>query len=74
MKAKTRLNTPTKKRKFKKVMREFESGTLRHGSTGAVVHRPDVAAAIAYSEAKRYGSKEKTTRRHGTRIDTSESR
>ena len=40
-------------RKVAKVMREFHAGTLHHGGTGRIVpkSRPDIAKAIAMSEA-----------------------
>ena len=40
--------------KYEKVMREYAKGRLRHGGSGKIVKRPDVAKAIAASEASRY--------------------
>lgn len=41
------------KKKFKKVMKEFESGKLHSGSKmGKLVTKPSQAKAIAFSEAR----------------------
>lgn len=50
---KKRANAVFKGAKAKKVMHEFGQGTLRHGSTGEVVHRLDVAQAIAAGEQRK---------------------
>ncbi len=43
-----------KKKKMKKVMKEFKEGKLHSGSKkGAIVTNPKQAVAIAYSEAKK---------------------
>ena len=39
--------------KVAKVMREFEAGTLHHGSTGEIVKDRKVALAIAMSEGRK---------------------
>lgn len=45
--------------KIGKVMREFKEGTLTHGGTGKPVPRgrPDIARAIALSEARKAGAR-----------------
>jgi len=40
------------KKKWRKVYREFVDGKLKHGSTGKIVKKTEVAKAIAYSEAR----------------------
>lgn len=53
--ATSRTSSHAAKRKVARVMREFSQGTLVHGSTGKPVppHRPDIARAIALSEARK---------------------
>ncbi|HXB11341.1 MAG TPA: DUF6496 domain-containing protein [Bacteroidia bacterium] len=47
-------------KKKKKVMKEFQEGTLRSGSkSGPVVTDPKQAVAISYSEAKEAKKKKK---------------
>ena len=47
------MNKAAKKKKVKKVMKEFKSGTLNSGSsTGPVVTNRRQAVAIALSQAK----------------------
>jgi len=47
------MNKAAKKKKVKKVMKEFKAGTLNSGSsTGPVVTNRRQAVAIALSEAK----------------------
>lgn len=49
-----------KKKKIKKVMKEFEEGKLHSGSKmGPVVTNPKQAVAIGYSEAKNMKKKKK---------------
>ena len=55
--------------KFAKVMREFKAGKLRHGGSGNVVKRDDVAKAIAHSEAIK-ASKKKRKKRSNGRINS----
>jgi hypothetical protein len=40
-----------KRKKIKKVMREYSKGKLKHGGSGDTVKRKDIALAIAHSEA-----------------------
>jgi hypothetical protein len=49
--------------KFSKVMREFKAGKLRHGGSGQIVRRDDVAKAIAHSEATKTSKRRKKKRR-----------
>lgn len=53
--------------KFSKVMREFKAGQLRHGGSGQVVRRDDVAKAIAHSEATKTSKRRKKKRRGNLR-------
>ena len=47
------MNKAAKKKKVKKVMKEFKAGTLKSGSsTGPVVTNRRQAVAIALSQAK----------------------
>lgn len=47
--------------KIRKVMREFKSGTLKSGGSGATVTDPKQAIAIAYSEGRRASHKKEDT-------------
>lgn len=51
--------SPKAQKKIEQVMEEHHEGTLRMGKTGKVVpkNRPDIARAIALSEARRAGLK-----------------
>lgn len=51
--------SPKAQKKIAKVMEEHHEGMLRMGKTGKVVpkNRPDIARAIALSEARRAGLK-----------------
>lgn len=51
--AKRRKLGLTGRQKASVVMKEFARGTLRHGSTGAIVTDPQVAKAIAMSEGRK---------------------
>jgi hypothetical protein len=57
------------KKKIAKVLKEFKSGKLHSGSKkGPEVTNPKQAVAIAYSEAKKAGSKPKKTAKTGKKM------
>jgi hypothetical protein len=51
--------------KYAKVLREFKAGQLRHGGSGQIVRRDDVAKAIAHSEATKASKGRRKKKRRG---------